>query len=100
MLVPIQGNFVGAELEWDRRLDTLGRLAWLHLVAAREWRRFGLGNNEAFSLSLSLSIPLATLRSSSSSVLVNYELEGEIALPVAALQQDRESHAVAQIVGH
>lgn len=54
MLVPIQGNFVGAELEWDRRLDTLGRLAWLHLVAAREWRRFGLGDDEAFSLSLSL----------------------------------------------
>lgn len=52
------------------------------------------------SLSLSLSIPSATLRSSSSSVLVNYELEGEIALPVAALQQDRESHAVAQIAGH
>lgn len=98
MLVPIQGNFVGAELEWDRRLDTLGRLAWLHLVAAREWWRFGLGNDEAFSLSL--SIPSATLRSSSSSVLVNYELEGEIALPVAALQQDRESHAVAQIAGH
>ena len=54
----------------------------------------------SLSLSLSLSIPSATLRSSSSSVLVNYELEGEIALPVAALQQDRESHAVAQIVGH
>ncbi|MFI5436765.1 hypothetical protein ACHMZP_34030 [Rhodococcus baikonurensis] len=96
MLVPILENFVGAELEWDRRLDTLGRLAWLHIVAVREWRHFGLGNDEAFYL----SIPSATLRSSSSSVLVSYELEGEIALPVAALQQDRESHTVAQIVGH